>query len=324
MYKGEYAQVGGQDANGDELLLAPDVETDAVADAVPMIQVTAPATLQEGYKMDVQVGSRTFGVTVPPGGVSEGQTFQVPLPGGASNENLSNLSMATARVAVPVGQWRDGICDCFSQGPCHPVLWNAFLCPSIVIGQVMTRLQLNLWSKPLNIRHGAREAAKMTFQVLLAATIVESIYYFIIRPTYYMRHTHFETYERYDVDFKETVTDVKQVPNEGYETAVVVSEQIGMWTCIIFYAFVVILTTRTRSYIRQKYGIPARYCSSGGASSNNVEASTRGCHFEDFICSCCCICCTSSQMARHTMEYDTYPGTCCTPTGVRDAVPDVV
>jgi len=308
-----YEVIGQDGITGDE--------EDTLASAEPMIQVKAPATLPEGYKLDVQVGQKTFTVTIPPGGVQEGQTFQVPLPGGSSS-SISDFSGAVARVSVPVGQWRDGICDCCAQGICHPLIWNAYCCPSIAVAQVMTRMKLSLLGRPINMRHGAREAAKLTFQIILGVTLAESIYYYIIRPTYYFKHTHYDTYTRYDPFLKVEVTDVISVPDEGYESSVQFSEALGLLSRMLFYAATVYWTTRTRSYIRQKYGIPARYC--GSSNIESLQASTRSCHYEDFCCSFCCLCCTASQMARHTMDYDTYPATCCTPTGVRDSVPDVV
>ena len=42
------------------------------------IRVQAPATLAEGYKFDVMVDDEPFTITIPPGGVVEGQEFDVP------------------------------------------------------------------------------------------------------------------------------------------------------------------------------------------------------------------------------------------------------
>ena len=57
---------------------------------------------------------------------------------------------------------------------------------------------------------------------------------------------------------------------------------------------------RTRQSIREQYSIPEQRCS--------------GC--EDFCCSFFCTCCTLAQMARHTGEYETYEGKCCSSTGL--------
>lgn len=42
-----------------------------------MIRVIAPATLQEGYTFDVLVDEEPYTVEVPPGGIQEGQEFEV-------------------------------------------------------------------------------------------------------------------------------------------------------------------------------------------------------------------------------------------------------
>lgn len=56
---------------------------------------------------------------------------------------------------------------------------------------------------------------------------------------------------------------------------------------------------KTRQSVRRQYSIPEEQCN--------------GC--EDLCCSFWCTCCILSQMARHTGEYETYPGVCCTKTG---------
>lgn len=56
---------------------------------------------------------------------------------------------------------------------------------------------------------------------------------------------------------------------------------------------------KTRQSVRDQYSIPEERCG--------------GC--EDLCCSVFCTCCTLSQMARHTGEYETYRGVCCTSTG---------
>ena len=93
-----------------------------VADkGIPMVEVSAPSDLPEGYVFDAIANGRTFSVTVPAGRVSRGQTFSVPfVPGG---EGLSaDIS------AVPEGRWKNGLCDCFmfaSDRISPPALWMA-------------------------------------------------------------------------------------------------------------------------------------------------------------------------------------------------------
>jgi hypothetical protein len=86
-----------------------------------MMQVVAPATLPQGYEFDASIGDRSVKVTVPPGGVEQGQTFYVPLP-----EKVESLITG---ISIPVGHWRDGLFDIFHYGVCHPSCWTSCCCP---------------------------------------------------------------------------------------------------------------------------------------------------------------------------------------------------
>ena len=87
-----------------------------------MIQVVAPATLAEGYSFDVDIDGKTVSVSVPKGGVEEGQSFTIAMPESAT------LQVGLPRVNVPVGQWRDGLLDCCKYGICHNHLWTSMCC----------------------------------------------------------------------------------------------------------------------------------------------------------------------------------------------------
>ena len=65
---------------------------------------------------------------------------------------------------------------------------------------------------------------------------------------------------------------------------------------------------RTRQSVREQYSIPEQQCV--------------GC--EDCCCSVFCTCCTLAQMARHTGEYETYSGVCCSTTGLPPDAPFTV
>jgi Cys-rich protein (TIGR01571 family) len=62
---------------------------------------------------------------------------------------------------------------------------------------------------------------------------------------------------------------------------------------------------KTRENTRARYSIPEERC--------------HGC--EDCCCALFCTCCTVAQMARHTGDYENYPGTCCTSTGLPSHAP---
>ena len=90
------------------------------ATTIPLVQVVAPATLPEGYEFMAAIGDRTIQVVVPPGGIEQGQKFEVPFP--------QHLESALVGGSVPVGRWRDGLLDCFRYGVCHPALWTGCAC----------------------------------------------------------------------------------------------------------------------------------------------------------------------------------------------------
>ncbi|KAL3805557.1 hypothetical protein HJC23_005801, partial [Cyclotella cryptica] len=66
--------------------------------------VEAPMTLAEGYLMDVEHNGQVFPVTVPGGGVNQGQTFQVQLPlpePSAPPHDEENLAVISDNFVIP-------------------------------------------------------------------------------------------------------------------------------------------------------------------------------------------------------------------------------
>jgi len=85
-------------------------------------------------------------------------------------------------------------------------------------------------------------------------------------------------------------------------TTIVVMKAMGM---ILFGIWSLYSLCRTRQNIRRQYSIPEERCT--------------GC--EDLCCAFFCTCCTLSQMARHTGEYETYSGSYLTTTGHPHSAP---
>ena len=86
--------------------------------SLPMVDVVAPADLPGGYHFEAEIEGRRFLATVPQGGVRRGETFSCAM-----------RSLETVGADVPVGRWRDRICDFGSHGLCHPVILNTIFCP---------------------------------------------------------------------------------------------------------------------------------------------------------------------------------------------------
>lgn len=261
---------------GEQFISAPTVDTPS-SEAQPYLEVVAPATLPEGYTFDAEANGHSFTVKVPVGGVEEGQRFSVPFPAGANGYS----GAAIPRASVPVGHWKDGLCDCFKYGVIHPALWNACCCPLVLVGQVMHRLKLT-WLGG----EGSVAQTTATFRILLMITIAYHIFDQIFK---YLPLAFIDDYGQ---------------PTDGYINVVV----IRIAVILLFAIFTMFLVCKTRRRIRERYSIPEQNC--------------KGC--EDCCCAYWCACCTVAQMARHTADYETYAGLCCSETGMPPHAPSIV
>lgn len=77
---------------------------------------------------------------------------------------------------------------------------------------------------------------------------------------------------------------------------------------LLYSVWAVYSLCKTRENVRARYQIPERHC--------------QGC--EDVCLAAWCGCCVTAQLLRHTGEYENYPGTCCTETGLPPGTPSVV
>eukprot|EP00956_Cyclotella_meneghiniana_P002035 scaffold2256_cov73-Cyclotella_meneghiniana.AAC.4 len=106
------------------------------------VQVIAPATLPAGYTFDANYDGVTFTVTVPEGGVTEGQRFIVPFTIPIAKAVPAAGPASRLSEDIPIGVWRDDLCNCCAHGPCHPAFLNGWFCRSILIGQLLTRMKM--------------------------------------------------------------------------------------------------------------------------------------------------------------------------------------
>mmetsp|Transcript_53493 Transcript_53493/g.64515 ORF Transcript_53493/g.64515 Transcript_53493/m.64515 type:complete len:301 (-) Transcript_53493:150-1052(-) len=287
--------------NIEQSLITPPDRVLPIADATPTVEVTAPADLPEGYEFDAQVGNRVFSIKVPRGGVERGQKFTVTLPGGS--DSLTD-TMCHPRTSIPTGAWRDGLCDCFKHGIIHPIIFNGFLCPLIAAGQVMTRLGLNYVGQPGRVSETTQTFRKILFLVIAFVSIDSILLAILIRITFAI--TTGINYATSNVN----VVDVEKFAgtNDLIETYNTIASIRGFLR-LIFFVFTLYVITKTRKFLRNKYAIQEKVCKNGA---------------EDFCCALCCSCCVVTQMARHTADYNTYRGVCCTDTGLPEHVPGIV
>lgn len=242
------------------------------------VEVTAPADLQAGYVLSVNVGGSVRSVTVPEGGVKEGQVFQAePAEGGGH--------------FVPTGNWRDGLCDCCKFGCCHPLLCMGWCFEPILAGQVMTRMSRSWTGGP-----GARPSVSNTCGVVTGIFVVVSLAQSILQVVMDNGHC-LGGHVEYDFAANPP-TEYIACPDGTTEP--MTAQDSAMNTAIgivagLFGLYMLIAICRTRAAMRAKYNIAPGGCG--------------GC--EDCCCAAFCSCCTLQQMARHTHDYATHEVACC-------------
>jgi len=97
---------------------------------VTTVNIKAPRDMNAGFQFHCIHDGMPFVVTVPPGGVTMDQTFSAPF-----NEE--------SRRNAKTEDWSDGICSFTSHFLSCCV---ATFCPMVLIGQVMTRMQLTMFA----------------------------------------------------------------------------------------------------------------------------------------------------------------------------------
>lgn len=218
--------------NLNETLITPvDNTITSVSTAIPTVEVISPATLPEGYKFDAQMGETALTVTVPKGGVEEGQKFSVPLPDGTTAMNESFLQ---PRINVPVGHWKDGFFSCFRHGFCHPMLCNALVCPLIGNAQVMTRLKLKL-----NVKPGNDIETQKTFFLVLYIVVT----FFVLDRILIFSEISLLSQNGSFTPGSTVIASIRNIIELSY---------------LVYQVYTIMMT---RKYLRSKYAIRPMYCS---------------------------------------------------------------
>jgi len=189
-------------------------------------------------------------------------------------------------------RWRDGLLNCFDFGIGHPMLWNGtcfplsesfilnnemnrnpsshsmfnFLLMSVLVGlaQIMKRLNLD-WTGALSISNQP---------LSIASAIIITICTFCVNIL------------------------LLSLPFDSIQLNYIL---IGIFNAICF-GFYIVVVTRVRKHIRQRYFIP--------------ETTICLPELDDFGYSLFCSSCTVMQMNRHTAEFDTYRALFCSENGL--------
>jgi Cys-rich protein (TIGR01571 family) len=275
------------------------------------IRVVAPATLEENFTFDVTLGDtgRRFSVTVPPGGVKEGEEFEIPyppsddeeedqysvegkqrqikeqhtVPSGSQDDDDDATSDSTT--GAPYGRWRYPLCACCDVIT-QSTFWMAIFCAPVLLAQLVTRMGL-AWNGK------AVEDAKSTAVTTFGETNDEASL----------------SFNRIVLSFAAILAVANLFPFVG-------------WFIVAAYIFGItfFVGSNVRQHMRQRYKIPPslKIC------KQNKKLKCVGPCLEDYLCMCCFGCCSLIQMARHTHNDKEYPGYCCTTTGLESGAPSIV
>jgi Cys-rich protein (TIGR01571 family) len=221
----------------------------------------------------------------PFGGVQQGDRIEAPFRSDPAASELTPFVFARSsdengeETAVVTGRWKDGLFDCFRLGICHVSLWNAILCPQVLMAQVLTRMKMN-W---LGDRAPDYEW-KRTFHVVLAIVVVYWILTGLLAPP--------------------TV-----VPNGRDDGSAQIYPHVS-WAQTALYnilgwsftVYSIVVLTKLRAAVRARYQIPNTYQALGP--------------WEEVCTVFWCGCCAVGQVARQTCAYEQQPAACCSKTGL--------
>jgi Cys-rich protein (TIGR01571 family) len=109
-----------------------------------------------------------FSVTVPEGGVKQGDQFSAPIPVLAQGQHVMSVTNDTAADDrwASHGHWKYGLCNFWSIC-CKGLCWMAFCCTPVVEAQIMTRMNLDFIGRP-----GSPSQVSRTFAIVVGAYVV--------------------------------------------------------------------------------------------------------------------------------------------------------
>lgn len=311
------------------------------------IRVIAPATLEQDFTFDVTLGgkhgNRPYTVTVPEGGVLEGEEFDIPYPSwdeysdsdvvdendeerqlelkktesvddkrtlpcdsNSQNENETNAEISTdVTTGAPMGRWRNHLLSCCDVVT-QSTFWMALFCVPVLLAQLVSRLHLSYKGIPTL-------PTKSSTQTVFEDAIEEASL----------------SYNKIVLSFVAVLCFTNCLPALGL-----------LFVAIYILLLMVYVGSNVRRSMRQKYNIPLslpflqtlRRCFCRPLPKRGVkrtkarshENDEGGGYVEDCLCMLFCGCCSLIQMGRHTHDDKEYPGYCCTTTGLEVGAPKVV
>ena len=288
------------------------------------VQVVAPATLNAGFTFDAVYEGSTFTVTVPEGGVVEGQRFTVPFTPSATAAVATAVALnpptgwrSGGEAGIPTGMWRDSFLDCCRFGCCHPSFCCAF-CKPFFVAQLLTRMKMTWLGQRTHLGDGTQtdQRWKSTFLNIFLVLAIYGVLQSFLTPK---------------VSINLDATNI--------DDAIVVPESDGLMGSLssglngLLGFYILYLVVQLRATMRHVYSIPEENClclyggsdpSDGICGADNSYYCTSGVPvgWDDVVCSVCCPLCVTCQMARHTVDYEYRRAECCSTVGASKYVDD--
>jgi len=326
--------------------------TTRTTEMLPKLQVTAPETLPEGYTFDVQVNDvnasarQVYTLRVPRGGIRKGDIFTTtPITANTSTHN--HASYEQQRHTIPRNAWKDSIWDICKFGPTHSHFLIGCCCPCISLGQIFTRLNVNLYEEPLpdysatTVLLGGNESDASNGAGGPNGADGTSSCRLSKRDTTTFRLLVALNFMYFSLIMVVVMTEYDTIPFHHFH--------------FLYLLIVTILAARMRFYLRTTLDIPTiwqslllarngrRFDSTTGTSTGaaissslslldeeatlcgtRVDAATVLGVVEDVAVNACCGPCSIMQMNRHTGLYETYQGHYFNSTGMPKYAPLVV
>jgi Cys-rich protein (TIGR01571 family) len=180
------------------------------------------------------------------------------------------------------GRWKDELWDCFRYGPCHATVWNAVCCPQLLMAQVLTRMKMN-WL--------GEEAPDHEYKRTFGRVFLIVFFYWVLTTLSAPPSSTLIQDPESGKFMRIPPADVPILQSVFYN---LVSWSFGLYTLLIL--------TKLRRLVRQRYEIPLVYPQLGS--------------MEDCCLAFWCGCCSVSQMARQTCDYEQQSASFCSPDGL--------
>ncbi|KAG7337200.1 PLAC8 family domain containing protein [Nitzschia inconspicua] len=296
-----------------------------------LIRVIAPATLQEGYTFDVLVDDEPYTVEVPPGGIEEGQEFEVEYNpdqqykyqnyhGTSYRSTNNNKSMERlTEESNEGGFYEDDAEESGLKEAPTKTLSGEYDEEDAELSKAERGVDNEDESKAIWYdKNGAPIGRWRTRLCSCCDVLTQSTFWMGVLCTPILMAQLVDrlrlTWNGRPGPPEQTSLSYNRILLSLIFTLAFFWVPVLGWILIIsFYAVVVIYVgSHVRGYMRQKYKIPARLPFRCGQYIDDA-------FFMTFFG-----CCSAIQMARHTHDDKDYPGHGCTTTGLGPDAPAIV